>query len=182
MTHHSAPLCPGHHKWRVRALTAILFPATLMLMGVDKGNAESMKQETPNSLAWLQFLAAEVRELRRELLEDRIERQESRIRALGREIQQARAEREQVESERRVSSQQMLDIDRQLADPALPAEERQELATLRAEAISRGPTNRAATERNETQLSEKLRQEQLRLEWLRGLARALAPPSTGSQQ
>lgn len=142
--------------------------------------AESVKQEA-STLTWMQFLAAEVRELRREMLEDRIERLESRFHALGREIQQARAEREQAEPDQRAASRQVLEIDRQLADPALSDEERRELADLRA-VISRGPTDRVDAERIERQLTETLHQEQLRLERLRGLARALTPPSTGSQQ
>lgn len=160
---------------RILLLTALAFTGSRSVI------AESPKSETPDTLAWIQFLATEVRELRRELLDDRIERQETRIRSLERELQQARLEREQAEAQRRTMGQQMLDIERQLTDPAMPPEQREELAVIRAAAMSRGPAD-TVVQRDESRLTETLRREQIRLEWLRGLARSLAPPSTGSQQ
>jgi septal ring factor EnvC (AmiA/AmiB activator) len=144
--------------------------------------AQSATQEAPTTQAWMQFLASEIRELRRELLEDRIERQETRIRTLARELQKVNIEREQAEVQRQAARQQMAELERQLADPAITVEERQELAAVQADVISHGPSNVASSQRDEPELSEGLRKEQLRLDWLRGLARSLAPPSTGSQQ
>lgn len=148
---------------------------TLLIAG------DTAKQEPPDTLAWLKFVASELRELRREVLDDRLERQEVRVRALEFQLRQSRTERQDGEEVQRAQNQEVLQLEQQLADPALSPEDRTQLESIRAEAASREQTDRGLLAQKEAQLTEKLRREQQRLEALRAVARSLSTPAAGSQ-
>ena len=143
---------------------------------------DTARQETPDTIAWLRFVASELRQLRLEVLNDRIERQEARVRVLDHELQQVRNERQDGEEVQRLQEQEISQLVQRLSDPALSPDERSQLQSLRSELTVREPTERAGSAQKEAQTGERLRQEQLRLESLRSLARSLAPQSAQSQQ
>ena len=140
---------------------------------------EAARQEAPNTAVLLQFLAAEIRELRRELLEDRIERQQARVQALDRELSQARLDRQQEEEFQRSQNQEMIQVQQRLGDSSLPADERSHLEALRTDLVAR-QTDRTASTQKEARITDQMQYEQGRLEWLRRLSRSLAPPSASS--
>lgn len=142
---------------------------------------EPVKHEVPDTAAWLRFMAEELRELRRELLDDRIEKQVARVRALERELQQARMEHQDGDAVQRAQDQEMIQVDQRLADAGLPAEERAELEAARATATSSDQSYRDSMTHKITEISEALRREQLRLESLRANAQWLAAPATRSR-
>ena len=144
--------------------------------------AEPSSTETSNAMAWVQFVALELRELRRELAADRVDRQEARVSALGQQLQQARLERQQGEELLRVHGQELLQLDQQLADPAIPAEERSKLQAVRGELVNATPKDRETSAQREAQITDALRNAQLHLERLRAAARALAPAAPAPQK
>lgn len=160
----------------------------IVLLAISAGCAgglllagDTAKQESPDTLAWLKFVAAELRELRREVLADRLERQEVRVGALEFQLRQSRSERQDGEEVQRAQNQELLQLEQQLADPALSPEDRTQLESIRAEAASREQTDRGLLAQKEAQISEKLRREQQRLDALRAVARSLVTPTSGSQ-
>ena len=161
---------------------------TLLLVGLaaltgGRLRAEgASKPEASQTMAWLQFVAAEVRELRRELLEDRLDRQETRVRALERELRQAHVELQDGEEIQRAQSQELVQVDQRLGDLALPPEERSQLEELRTSVSLRSHSDRGALTQKAAQIGEQLQRERARLEALRALARSLAPPANESQR
>jgi len=141
---------------------------------------EPARREAPDTGAWLRFVAEELRELRRELLDDRIEKQTARVRALERELEQARMEHQDGEAVERTQEQEMLQVDQRLADAGLPADERADLEAVRATAATSDQSYRDLMTRKMTEIGETLRRERLRLESLRASAQALAAPATRS--
>ena len=99
----------------------------------QQGSAEATSQAKADAMAWLRYMADEVRKLRRELHELRLEIQESRTPELERELLVVQAERQRLEQEVSVHSQEISGLDRQLVQPTLPAEEQQPLLARRAE-------------------------------------------------
>jgi len=81
-----------------------------------------------------QSMTTELRELRRELLADHIERQEAQVEALEREMRQARAEIQMAEEVQRAQNQELIQVDQRLSDPELSPEERSQLESVRAKA------------------------------------------------
>ena len=159
----------------------LLFLTLAVCSAVRLLPAEPPAGETSNAMAWLQFVARELRELRRELAADRVDRQEARVLVVGQQLQQARLERQQGEELQRVHSQEILQLDQQLTDPALPAEDRSKLQTVRAELVNAAPRDRETSAQKEAQITEALRNAQLHLERLRAAARALTPEATAPQ-
>jgi hypothetical protein len=158
-------------------VNCFLVALALCLASGSRLPAAESGQESQNPLVWLQFIATELRDLRRELLEDRLERQLARVRALEVELNQARIERSDGVEVQRAQAQELLNLEQQLADPALAAEERTALLALRTEVTARDGADRADFAQKEKQIAERLQSEQTRLESLRAMARALAPKS-----
>ena len=134
---------------------------------------ESAKHETYSTISWLKAVAAELRELRKEVLAERTERQEERVRVLEHELDQARAALRSGEEVQRAQNQEMIQLDQRLADPELPADERSQLESVRTEATT-SQIDGTAYLQKEAQIGEKLRQERIRLNSLRAAARALS--------
>jgi aspartate aminotransferase-like enzyme len=138
---------------------------------------------TAASPAVLNQIAAELRELKREFLEDRIERQEARVSALERELQRAHFDLQSGDDSQRTESQDAMQLDQQLSDPALSPEQRAELEAVRTEVAATAQRERSAQRQRESETAESLHHERARLESLRGALRALSalPPSTSGQ-
>ena len=143
--------------------------------------ADSSKGETPETIAWLQYVASQLLELKRDLANDRIERQEARVQALEREYTQARLEREGGEEIQRTQAQEVAQMDQRLADPSLPAEEREQLQATRTAASSTDQSYRTALSHKVTELADSLRREQARLASLRAALQAFSSPAPGGR-
>ncbi|MEO8663053.1 MAG: hypothetical protein ABI693_31630 [Bryobacteraceae bacterium] len=143
--------------------------------------ADASKAETPETIAWLQYVASQLLELRRDIANDRVERQEARVQALERECTQARLERDSGEEIQRTQAQEVVQMDQRLADPSLPAEEREQLQATRTAASSTDQSYRTALARKVTELGDSLRREQTRLASLRATLQAFASSPTGGR-
>jgi hypothetical protein len=157
----------------------IILPlAVALIMPVRAQTVEPGRQDV---LAWLQAVVSELRELRRELLEDRLERQEARVRALEGESRRVRAERLQAEALQHRQNLELVRVDERLRDPDLGPDTRSQLETLRTE-FTRGASDRTDFAHLESLAGEKLNREQLRLEKLLELARTLATQERKTNQ
>jgi DNA repair exonuclease SbcCD ATPase subunit len=131
-------------------------------------NQPNNEPETQATL--LQRLAAEVRKLRSELLEQRLESQELRITLLKNELEQARATQQQLEEQERTISQEVAEVEKQLGQASLMVADREQLEATKAELV--GGLERLRVEQQKlaerkTQLLELLeRAEQRRQELL----------------
>src|SRR5262245_32045981 len=105
------------------------------------------KTDMTNTVAWLQSVTAELRELRRELMADRIERQEERVRRLESAYHQTSSELQTNEEVQRAQAQEIAQLDRSLTDPNLPPEERSELEATRVAAAAEDSSQRVALTR-----------------------------------
>ena len=155
----------------------------LLLVGVACGGGllsaeDASNHEASSTISWLKSVAAELRELRREVLADRIERQEARVQTLEHELDQARATLRTGEEVQRSQDQEMIQLNQRLSDPALPADERSQLESVRAEATVASQIDRTAYLQGEAQIVEKLRKERNRLDSLRAAARTLSAAAT----
>ena len=137
---------------------------------------QPVKSDTSSVAAWLRIVGSELRELRRELLEDRLERQQIRVRELERESEGIRAERQQAEESQRSQGQELAQVEQQLQSSSVPAEERAQLEAVRNQIASRDPAIVAAAMTKEQQVNEALGREHSRLESLRQLDRLLEQP------
>ena len=157
-----------------------LLAALLILTAAPRLAAEDSKPEPSETMVWLRFVAAELRTLRREMLDDRVERQETRVRALEKELDQLRLARQDSEEAQSARTRDLIQVDQRLGDSAVPAEERSQLEDLRTSVAAHAQNEATASTKKEAQINGQLLRERERLESLRNLARALAPPE-GSQ-
>ena len=117
-----------------------------------------------SAIDWIKSVATELRQLRKELFEDRIERQEERMRALEHEFSQVRAQLQNGEQVQRAQNQEILQMDQRLSDPSLTEDERAQLESVRTEAGASNQIDQAALLQREAEIGENLRRERIRLE------------------
>ena len=151
-------------------LTLVLIVAPVL----KAQTADAARQEPNLVLAWLQHLAAELAQVRRELQEERIEKQEAKVKGLERELEQVRAARRDNEEQVRMQAQEIARLDQQLLASTLPAEERSQIEAVRADLLARRPSAPADPERQDAEAAERLANEQRRLQKLKEVANALA--------
>ena len=113
---------------------------------------------------------AEIRQLRLELLESRIDVQSQRVSPLDQALAQIKSERIRLRDQEQANATQLAQVDARLAAPNLAAEERAQLDAIRA-AIA-GPqldeirAAQTTIEKLEVETAGRLRTEQQRLEAL----------------
>lgn len=112
----------------------------------------------------LQTLLAEVRSLRIELLQEKIERAQFRIAEIEHNIRIAETERSQASSQQRTQAQELNEIQERLTQPSLATEERTELEAYRQQmmtsAASRLAEQASSLAKREAALRDQLGQEQ----------------------
>ena len=148
----------------------LLLLVTPVLFGQTAGQPSHESQV----LAWLRHLASELASVRRELLEERLAKQQEKVETLEREFEQMRAHRRESEEQERMQAQELARVEQSLLAPALTPEERAQLEGLRAELVARKPSAPANPGRSEGLAVERLRQEQGRLQAMRQQAQAHA--------
>jgi len=107
---------------------------------------DSLNNEPETQTRLLQRLTVEVRKLRSELLEQRLEAQELKLTLLKRELEQARAKQQQLEEEEQALSQEVAELDKQLSQSTLTTEDREQLETAKTE-LDGGRLERLRAER-----------------------------------
>jgi hypothetical protein len=163
----------------------ILWIGGALRAGAQQGGADTTSAANANAVAWLRYVADEVRKLRLEVLELRQENQEGRTPELERDLLLVQAERQRLEQEVSVHSQEIFSLDRQIAQPGLPAEEQQQLfarkADLSAEVSERLRTRQNALARQEAAARERLDQQQRRVRATLARKSELLPGGAQSQ-
>jgi hypothetical protein len=125
--------------------------------------------------AWLPHIAAELRQLHLELLEDRQDILQAKLKDLGLELQIIHSQQQQ---EQRTHVQELAEIEAQLSLSTLSESERNDLDNRRTELLASPDklTNPQSTlTQRETQLRERLSLLQQRLQLLTQRAQELAP-------
>lgn len=156
-------------------MKAILAIVALGMYTCDALLAEGLKQaETAKIHASLQAVAYELRELRRALAEDRLERQQLRVEALEAELADVRRERQDADELQRERQDEVSTLDRKIGDAATSAEQRADLQALRTELIGGNPHDSVGSLQKESAISEKLRQAYARLRETSALVQSLS--------
>jgi hypothetical protein len=130
----------------------------------------------------MKSIAADLRQLRKEMFEDRIERQDDRVRALEHEFGLVRAQLQNGEQVQRAQNQEILQMDQRLSDSSLTDDERSQLESVRTEAGASNQIDQAALLQKEAEVSENLRRERLRLDSLRAAVRVLSNSTSSHQE
>jgi hypothetical protein len=112
----------------------------------------------------LHAILAEVRNLRIELLQERLERTELRIADVQQKLRAAEAERNQASREQQVHAQEVVEVQQRLAQPSLGDAERAELEAygtqLTTSAAAKLAEHISSVARRETNLHSQLEREQ----------------------
>lgn len=130
-------------------------------------------------VAWLQYIASELRRMRVELLEDRREIQQTRMQELQRDVETVQSQQQRLDEEQRSQTQQAAEIESQLSQSNLTKAEREELEARKADLLNISParyaTSQAALAQREARARDRLAQQQQRLRLVEQQLRELAP-------
>jgi len=118
-----------------------------------------LRAQSPEQPA-LRILIVELKKLRLEVIEQRLESQQENTRRLERELQQIRRDELQLEEEERARAHALKQTDQQLAQSELTAEERQELEANRATFISGGlqDSGKSSLDQRRNEVTQELNQ------------------------
>jgi chromosome segregation ATPase len=124
----------------------------------------------------LREVISELRKLRLELLEQRVESQEANILQLERELQQVRADQQRLEQQEREQADALAQLEQRLSETSLTAEDRHELEANRAGVISRGDGGAAKSslDQRRAHVEQRLEQARQQLQKLLEKARQLS--------
>jgi hypothetical protein len=129
--------------------------------------------------SWVQSVLAEIRSLRIEMLQYRLELMAAKVPILERELEQARIEQQVLDEEQRSEAQEISSIDSHLNDVAVEPAEREDLETRRNALVARAPvrfrTGSTLLVQREAQAREELARHQQRMQVLLEQARRLTP-------
>ena len=157
----------------VRFSASLWFVAFVFGLSASVATAGLAQSPTPKPqelTTMLQQLAAEVRALKAEVQRLQLELQHEKLARLQRELQQAQTEGGRLAALRSELDFELAEVDKQLNQPALTAEERQQLETVKAELaasrLAQLHTEQQALAQREAELNRRLEQEQQRLQEL----------------
>lgn len=94
---------------------------------------------SPDPVALLQSISAELRALHRELVQDRREMQQHKLQDLEHELETIQGQQRQIQSDQSSRVQQAADIEAQLQQPNLTKSERDDLEAERTELLNTPP-------------------------------------------
>ena len=106
--------------------------------------------DSPTQLAWLQYISSELRNVHRELLEQRRDLQLAKFESLQRDLESIQAQQRQLQDEQRAQAQQAAEVEAQLGQGTLTQAERDELQSQRVE-LAVSPTRFGSAENALTQ-------------------------------
>lgn len=128
---------------------------------------------------WLQSITADVRKLRLEMLEDRRELLAARIKDIEDELQVIQSRQRELLGEQQSRTQQVSEIESQLAQAPLSKQEREELEATEKDLLAGSPGMPAAVlaqlAQREALARERLAQQEQRLQSVDRQVRQLAP-------
>lgn len=104
-----------------------------MLWALFAFRSTAIAEQTLDPGAWLRFIGLEVRQLRVELFEHRLENEAEKITVLERDLAAARSERVALQAEESVHRQQVANLDAQLAEASVEPEARAQMEASKAE-------------------------------------------------
>lgn len=131
--------------------------------------------------AWLSYIAGELRALRTEILQLRLDTQEVRISRLELEIQKVRQRQAELQAEEEQHRQQIAEAN-QLATQPLDPEQRNQVEVIRTELAAGGAdrfrNERAEAARTEADLTQRLDHEKTQYSQIQALLTQLLPGAT----
>jgi chromosome segregation ATPase len=154
----------------IRVLIVLTALAPGPVAGADLG-AQSADQPA------LKEMINQLRKLRLELLEQRVENQEGNILQLERELQQVGADQQRLEQQEREQAEALAQLEQRLSEAQLTPEDRHELeATTRAAVIARGDRGaaRSSLDQRRAQVQQQLEQARQQRQKLLEKARQLS--------
>lgn len=153
----------------IRVLIVLTALAPGPVAGVELG-AQSADQPA------LREVISQLRKLRLELLEQRVESQEGNILQLERELLQVRADQQRLEQQDREQADALAQLEQRLSDGSLTAEDRHELEVNRAGVISKGDGGaaRSSLDQRRAHVEQRLEQARQQLQKLIEKARQLS--------
>lgn len=124
-------------------------------------HATADAEQPPDPGAWLRFIGLEVRQLRVELFEHRLESEAQKITVLEKDLAAVRSERAALQAEESVHRQQIANLDSQLAEAVVEPQARAEIEASKAELAGGGAEKlRAAQDvliAREAEINERIR-------------------------
>lgn len=151
----------------------------MMLFAALPGKAQNTQQapSTEQILAWLQHLAGEVRMIRVELTQLRLEAQEARIANLERELRDLAQKQTELQIQEKSNQHQLAEVT-ELNAQVLDPDQRAQVEALKDELTGTGAdrlrTERSQVAKAEAELNERLRQEKAKQAHLQALTRQFA--------
>ena len=126
--------------------------------------------------AWLYYIASELRAIRADMVQLRLEAQESRIEQIEREVQKVRQKQTVLQLEESQQQQQLSEANA-LAEQQLDPEQKAQVEAIRTE-LTGGTANRLRTERTEaataeSQLLQRLQREKALYTQLQAIAKQM---------
>jgi hypothetical protein len=170
--HNNLLLAAGH------AIAAMRFIKLLIVTVVTL--APCPAQQTPDAVAWLQFIGRELSQIRVELLEQRTVEEAGRLAGIQRELEALHTLQAQHQSEDRAQKQQLADLEKQADDSNADSEARLQIQAVRSQLASSAELTRAARNSltaREAELNERLQATRARLQSIADRLKRLATPS-----
>lgn len=173
---------PARNRIAARAVLVIMAVAASGAASAQNHNdTVSAGGNAANQMAWIQYIAGELRRIHMELLEDRRDFQQAKLQDLEREIDTVRTQQQQVQEEQRSQTQQAVEIEGRLVQASLSNQERAELEEQRADLLAQSPSKfgsvQNALAQREARARERLALQEQRVRAIDRQIRELSAPS-----
>ena len=173
----------AHRRWAIMVAGAAIFAGMAQPQTAPVSAANHTASAVPaDQLVWLRYIAAELRRVHLEVLEDRREIEQNAKQGLERELDSIHSRQNELQQEQGSEVQQAADIEAQLSQSGLSASEREELEARRTDLLSLSPsrfgTAQNALVQKETRLRERLAQQERRIQ---SIDQQLGELSSGQQ-
>ena len=133
-------------------------------------------QQTGDAAEWLKFIGMELRQLRVELLENRMAEEGERILQMQRDLAALRLEQNKHQSEEQSLKQQLSELDKNASDPNADSQARAQIQTIKGELAATAELTRVAystLSAREADLNERLQAARARLQSITSRLRLL---------
>lgn len=134
-------------------------------------------QQTSDTAGWLQFIGVELRQLRVEMLEQRIAEEADRLLQMERDLAVLRLEQNKRQSEEQSQKRQLAELDKETGDPNVDSQARAQIQVLKGELATSADAARVAHSSliaREAELNERLRVARTRLQAITGRLKQLS--------
>jgi hypothetical protein len=124
-------------------------------------------QQTADSPSWVQFIGMELRQLRVELLEQRMAEEGDRLLQMQRDVGALRLEQNKRQNEEQLQKQQLAELDKHASDPSASSQARAQIEAAKGEIASSADLTRVAYSSfiaREAELNERMQTARARLQ------------------